>query len=131
MRGTWFSCLCSAFFSSAETALFSLNPIQVHRMRRTHPAAGGSHRAPAGHARRRLLSTILIGNTLVNVAARRWASSVADSLLPAHGEAVAIPVMTLLLLVFGEVAPKRLAMSTPERLAAALLACPGRPDPRR
>lgn len=110
--------LLSAFFSSAETALFSLNPIQIHRIRRHAP----------GTARRieeilatpnRLLSTILVGNTFVNVAAAGIGFALAESLFRGRGEVVAIPVMTLALLIFGEVAPKRLAVSRPERLAAA------------
>jgi len=106
----------SAFFSSAETALFSLNPIQVHRIRRTSARAAGridSLLATPTH----LLSTIIIGNTLVNVAASALGFAIAEGLVPARGEAVAIPVMTILLLMLGEVTPKRLAMLHPERLA--------------
>lgn len=99
----------SAFFSSAETALFALNPIHVHRIGRRRPAAAARLRALLARPSR-LLSTILIGNTIVNVAASALGYIVAETLLPARGEAVAIPVMTILLLLFGEVAPKRLAM---------------------
>lgn len=108
----------SAFFSSAETALFSLNPIQVHRVGRTRPTR-------AGYIKRmldvptRLLSTLLIGNTLVNVAAAALGYAVAEHFFDPYGEAVSIPAMTLLLLVFGEVAPKRLALSRSEKLASA------------
>jgi len=109
--------VCSAFFSSAETALFSLNPIQVHRVGRTRPRRAryiqGMLDVPT-----KLLSTLLIGNTLVNVAAAGLGYAVAEHFFEPHGEAVSIPVMTLLLLVFGEVAPKRLAMSRAERLAS-------------
>ena len=108
--------VCSAFFSSAETALFSLNPIHVHRIGRRRPVAGRRVRRllerPAS-----LLSTILIGNTLVNVCSSALGFVVADQLFPAHGEAVAIPVMLAWLLIFGEVAPKRLAMARSERMA--------------
>ena len=108
--------LCSAFFSSAETALFSLNPIQIHRMRRTHPLSADLIQRML-NTPTHLLSTILIGNTLVNVTASVLGFAVADNLVHARGEAVAIPIMTLLLLVFGEVAPKRLAMAHAVRLA--------------
>jgi len=107
---------CSAFFSSAETALFSLNPIQVHRIRRTRPREADRIESmlsmPTG-----LLSTVLIGNTLVNVAAAGLGYVIAESFFPMKGEAVAIPVMTIILLIFGEVAPKRLAMWRAERMA--------------
>jgi putative hemolysin len=108
--------VCSAFFSSAETALFSLNPIQIHRMRRTHPLAADLLQRLL-NSPTRLLSTILIGNTLVNVTASVLGFAVADHLMHAGGELVAIPLMTMLLLVFGEVAPKRLAMAHAVRMA--------------
>lgn len=108
---------CSAFFSSAETALFSLNSIQVHRVRRSRPKVADSIERMLAMPTR-LLSTILIGNTLVNIAAATLGYVIAEQFYPSHGEAVAIPAITVLLLIFGEVAPKRLAMSRPEKLAA-------------
>jgi putative hemolysin len=107
---------CSAFFSSAETALFSLNSVQVHRIRRKKQTEGEIIESLLG-APSQLLSTILIGNTLVNVAAAGLGYVVSESLFPDYGEAIAIPAMTILLLVLGEVAPKRLAMRHPDRLA--------------
>jgi putative hemolysin len=107
---------CSAFFSSAETALFSLNSVHVHRIRRKRKASGEAIESLLS-APSQLLSTILIGNTLVNVAAAGLGFVVAEGLFPDYGEAVAIPAMTILLLILGEVAPKRLAMRHPERLA--------------
>lgn len=107
---------CSAFFSSAETALFSLNSIQVHRIGRKRKSLGDKIECLLG-APSQLLSTILIGNTLVNVAAAGLGFIVAEDLFPGRGEAVAIPSMTFLLLILGEVAPKRIAMRYPEILA--------------
>ena len=111
-----FLLFCSAFFSSAETAMFSLNTLQVHRLRRSRPEAAnlieGLLAAPT-----RLLSTVLIGNTLVNVAAAALGYVIAEKFFPSKGEFVSIPVMTLLLMLFGEVTPKRLAMSRPESLS--------------
>ena len=115
--------LCSAFFSSAETALFSLDPIQIHRIRRSRPRAADRIEAMLT-APTRLLSTILIGNTLINVAAASLGYAIILRLTEAYAEGIAIPTMTLLLLIFGEVAPKRLAMQKPEWLSghyAALL----------
>ena len=108
--------LCSAFFSSAETALFSLTPLQVHKIRSTHPRAADRVKRMLDLPTQ-LLSTILIGNTLVNVSAASVGFAIARGLHLTHPEAAAIPAMTILLLVFGEVAPKRLAMSKPEKLA--------------
>ncbi len=107
---------CSAFFSSSETALFSLNPIHIHRIGRRHAGAAARLRDLLARPSS-LLSTILIGNTVVNVAASSLGYVVAESLLPSRGEMVAIPAMTVLLLIFGEVAPKRLAMIRTEQLA--------------
>jgi CBS domain containing-hemolysin-like protein len=109
---------CSAFFSSAETALFSLNPIQIHRLRKTNPGAADRIQALLG-APTRLLSTILVGNTLVNVTASGIGYAIAEHFLPGRGQAVAIPAMTVLLLLLGEVTPKRHAVGRAERLAAA------------
>ncbi|MCE9614413.1 MAG: CNNM domain-containing protein [Lentisphaerae bacterium] len=108
--------VCSAFFSSAETALFSLNSLQVRRLQRAHPHAGTQLERLLAKPRH-LLSTLLIGNTIVNVCASALGFTIAERLLPDYGEAVSIPVMTILLLLFGEVAPKRFAMLQAERLA--------------
>jgi putative hemolysin len=107
----------SAFFSSAETALFSLNPIQLRRLWSRHPRAA---RRVSDMLQRptRLLSTLLIGNTLVNVAAAGLGYAIAKQFVPAYAEFVSIVTMTLLLLVLGEVAPKRLAMLKAETLSA-------------
>jgi putative hemolysin len=109
--------LCSAFFSSAETALFSLNSLQIHRLRQTHGKRGDQVGRMLAMPTQ-LLSTILIGNTLVNVAAAGLGFVLADHFWPSLGEAVAIPAMTIFLLLFGEVTPKRLAVRSPERMAA-------------
>lgn len=107
---------CSAFFSSAETAMFSLNSVQVHRIKRNFPSAGARIENLL-NAPSQLLSTILIGNTLVNVAAASMGYVVAEVFFPGRGEVIAIPAVTLILLVAGEIAPKRLAIRYPERLA--------------
>jgi putative hemolysin len=107
----------SAFFSSAETALFSLSPMQTHRIRRTHPKAARNIEALLA-APTDLLSSILIGNTIVNVAAADIGYVIAETLIPAYAEMVAIPVMTIVLIMFGEVTPKRLAVRRPEDLAS-------------
>ena len=99
------------------TALFHLNPIQVYRIRRTHPSAAGRIERMLS-VPTQLLSSILIGNTIVNVTASALAYVIAEQVFPSRGEAVAIPCMAVLLLLFGEVTPKRLAMSRPARLAA-------------
>lgn len=106
----------SAFFSSSETALFSLDPLQRRRIEADDAhAAARINRLLASPTR--LLSTILIGNTLVNVTASSLGFALAERFAPSKGEAIAVPVMTLLLLIFGEVGPKRIAMFWPAKVS--------------
>ncbi len=106
----------SAFFSSAETSLFSLTPMQIHRIRRTHPKAARRIESMLS-APTDLLSSILIGNTIVNIAAASTGYAIAKMWIPTHAEAVAIPAMTVVLILFCEVTPKRLAVRRPENMA--------------
>jgi len=106
----------SAFFSSSESALFSLTPLQVHRIRAAHPRAAQRIERILAHPTR-LLSTILVGNTLVNVAASGFGYLMIEDLFPDRGVWIAIPALTFLILVFGEIFPKRLALHRPERMS--------------
>jgi putative hemolysin len=108
--------LGSAFFSSSETALFSLNTLQVKNMRRSHPRRADRLQQLLDSPKQ-LLSTILIGNTVVNVCASALGFVIAEHFFSHYGEIISIVSITFLLLVLGEVAPKRLAMSKSERLA--------------
>jgi putative hemolysin len=111
---------CSAFFSGTETTLFSLTPVQIHRIRRHRPKAAQQIEQLLASPRD-LLSVLLIGNTLVNVAAADLGFVVAETFLPGRGESVAIPAMTLIIILFGEVTPKRFAVRRAEALAPLCL----------
>ncbi|HPC20496.1 MAG: HlyC/CorC family transporter [Kiritimatiellae bacterium] len=100
---------CSAFFSSAETAYFSIDPLQLRRITEQRPATGESLRAQLANPTR-LLSTILIGNTLVNLAMANVGYLMAEHWIPAYSEAVTIPAVTILLVFFGEVGPKNIGL---------------------
>jgi len=111
--------LFSAFFSSSETSMLSLN-----RYRLKHLANEG-HRG-ATQARRlldtpdRLISAILIGNNLVNIAAASLATLIAIRLMPEHPDlalGVSTVTLTLVVLIFSEVTPKTLAQRYPEKIA--------------
>jgi len=108
--------LLSAFFSSAEIAFFALNPLQIRRLQESHPA---SARRVEWHlaSPTRLLSTILIGNTFVNVAVSAVAYAMAKQAFHHNTEAIAIAASLFLLLIFGEIGPKRIAVANPERMA--------------
>ncbi|MDJ0951134.1 MAG: CNNM domain-containing protein [Alphaproteobacteria bacterium] len=116
--------VCSAFFSGSETALFSLSRLDLQKLRRErHP------RSEVLHALldqpRRLIISILCGNELVNIAAT---ANLAGILVYLYGEdragLINVLVMFPLLLLFGEVTPKTIAVSNPVRISAGLVASP-------
>ena len=110
--------LLSAFFSSAETVLFSLTGAQRARIReRNADADQRIGRCLSDKAV--LFSTILVGNTFVNFAISTLAYYLFSRILPGFGW-LAVPVVTVLLLVFGEITPKRLALKYTERIAPAV-----------
>jgi len=100
--------ILSGFFSSTETAFYSISKSRVrHRAKqgdRTFMLIEKMKKNP-----HRLLSTILIGNNLVNVGAASIATSITLGMFPNYAVGLATGVMTLLLLVFGEVMPKSVA----------------------
>ena len=106
----------SGLFSSAETIFFSLNPLQLRRITEKHPAMGARLHQIVSNPNR-LLSTILIGNTIINVATAAVGFAIANNLFKGYGEIIAIPVVTLLLIIFGEVAPKRIGLYYAETLS--------------
>ncbi len=98
----------SAFFSGSETALFSLTRAQAKRM------SEGTRLERAVHELlqqpQRLLSSILVGNMLVNVMLASVIGSLSGRLLAGRGIGAAIGITTALLLIFGEVTPKTIAV---------------------
>lgn len=108
----------SAFFSSAETILFSLTPTQRAKIReRSAKSDARLEKCLADSAL--CLSTILVGNTLVNFAIATLGYILMDGLFPRWGGIASVPLMTVLLLVFGEVTPKQIALRKAENLAPA------------
>jgi putative hemolysin len=108
----------SAVFSSSETALFSLKSYQVRRLqsRPTRRALTvGSLLKDPYH----LLVTILIGNTLVNVAASSVGTTVIGRYFEQGVVGISVAVMTLLILIFGEIVPKTFAVSNPPSVSLA------------
>ena len=113
--------LLSAFFSATETAYTSANRIRLKNM-----AQDGNKRA--AHAIKlidrydSLLSTILVGNNVVNIMNTAIATVLFVLLFGSYGATVSTIVMTVVVLVFGEITPKTLAKERPE--AFAMFAAP-------
>ncbi|MEA4816181.1 MAG: hemolysin family protein [Lachnospiraceae bacterium] len=104
--------LLSAFFSASETALASLSKIKIRQM-----VDDGVKNAKRIEKLKKntskLLSAILVGNNLVNIAASSIATSIAINLYPEGGVLLATIIMTVVLLIFGEITPKTLASNRP------------------
>ena len=106
----------SAYFSATETAFTSLNRIKIKNM------AGEGN----GKAKRvlnleerydTLLSTILVGNNIANIATTAIATVLFVKLYGYYGPTIATVVITLTVLIFGEISPKSLAKEYPEKFA--------------
>ena len=108
--------ILSGFFSGSETGMMALN-----RYRLRHLARSGHRGARrASHLLERpdrLIGLILLGNNFVNIAASSLATVLALRLLGEAGIAIAAGLLTLVILIFAEVAPKTFAALHPERVA--------------
>ncbi|MCG8315856.1 MAG: CNNM domain-containing protein, partial [Pseudomonadales bacterium] len=108
--------LCSAFFSSSETGMMSMN-----RYRLRHLAQSGNRGAKRVQELLdrpdRLIGVILIGNNFVNILASSIATIIAIRLWGDAGIAYATGLLTFIILVFAEVTPKTLAAIRPESIA--------------
>ena len=111
--------LCYSFFSASETAFSSLNRIKLKALANT-----GNKRAERTYELTekfsQLLTTILIGNTIVNVVAASLATVLFTNILGGNGVAVSSVVMTLVIMVFGEIVPKNIAKHIPEKFAMSV-----------
>ena len=111
--------MLSAFFSASETAYSSLNMIRL----KSRAEDGDKQAAKVLALAERydsLLSTILIGNNIVNIGASSLATVLFSRLLGnAYGPTASTIVMTLLVLTFGEITPKSMAKEMPESIAMA------------
>lgn len=110
----------SAFFSATETAFSSLNKIKLKNL-----ANSGNKRAVKTYALAddysTLLSTILVGNNIVNILASSLATVLFVSLVGEDlGVTYSTIIMTIIVLIFGEVTPKTVAKEIPEKFAMAV-----------
>lgn len=119
----WWTCLLiigllamSAFFSGSETALTAVNRATLHRL-----AAQGDRGAQTALGltddNERLIGAILLGNNLVNILAASLATALFTAAFGEAGVAWATLIMTFLVLIFAEVAPKTYAITSPDTAA--------------
>ena len=108
--------ILSAYFSATETAFSSLNKTRLKVL-----AENGSARAQQAlnlaEKYDMLISTILIGNNIVNIAASSIATLLFVKLLQNNGATVSTVVTTIVILIFGEITPKSIAKDFPEKFA--------------
>ena len=117
--------LCgSAFFSGSETALFSLSRLDLQQMRRERNPRFDTLQSLLERPRQLIIS-ILCGNEIINVAAAANMTSILVTLYGAEvGGILNILVMVPLLLLFGEVTPKTIAVSDPVKISTQIIAIP-------
>ena len=119
-----FLLMASAFFSSSETALFSLSKLELRELQRNrHPRAETLFSLL--EQPRRLIISILCGNEIINVAAAANMTAILVHLY--SGEQVVllnILIMVPFLLLFGEVTPKTIAVTNPVKVSTRVIARP-------
>lgn len=110
----------SAFFSSSETALMSMDRLRVKYLAEKDRPGARRLEALLAHPDN-LLGAILVGNNLVNIAASVFATTLFIELFGSRGELMTILILTPLLLIFSEVCPKTYAAKYPEKLSFIVL----------
>lgn len=109
----------SAFFSATETAFSSVNKIRL----KNYAANGNKKAAKALSIAEnfdKALTAILIGNNIVNIASASLGTIVFTEMLGPSGVGISTAVMTVVVLIFGEILPKSVAKENPESLALAV-----------
>lgn len=108
--------IMSAFFSATETAFSSVNKIRLK-----HEAANGNKKAARAMKIAenfdKTLTTILVGNNIVNILSTSLGTVICTELFGAKGVGIATAAMTVLILIFGEIMPKSLAKENAEKFA--------------
>ena len=110
----------SALFSSAETALTSLNLIKIKQLKKTRPKEAEILERFLGNSEK-VLATILIGNNVVNIGATSLATEVTLSLVTGTSPTFIVTIiMTIVILIFGEITPKTYSAYNAETVALTL-----------
>lgn len=106
----------SAFFSSSETALTTVNKIRIRNLAEAGDKQAG-YVMKLGENQARMLSAILIGNNVVNLSASSMVTVLVTDVFGSRFAGIATGVLTLLILIFGEITPKTVATLESERNA--------------
>ena len=110
---------CSAFFSATEVAFLSISSIRLHSLvEKKAKGAQSLHRLK--DKRRKVIISLLIGNTIVNITASALATSLSIDTFGPSGVGIAVGVMTFLILTFGEIIPKSTATNHGEEIILAV-----------
>lgn len=111
--------ILSAFFSSAETALTTLSNVKVRAMADENPSRKVLTLQKILDNRSKLISAILIGNNIVNINASSLMTSLVIRLWGNAAVGIGTGILTLIILIFGEIVPKTWAMCNNEKLSLA------------
>lgn len=114
--------ILSGLFSASETALMALSKSKLKlRKLKDDDVKGADELIDITSDANKLLSTILIGNNIVNIGASSIATSLFMDIFGTSGVPVATAIMTILVLVFGEITPKSIATHNPEKVSLFVL----------
>jgi len=109
----------SGFFSASETALMSVSKMKIRHLKE-EGVRGANIVEKITDEPKKLLSTILVGNNVVNIAATSISTSLLLTIFGKQGVAMSTAIMTIVILVFGEVTPKTLGSNNKERVSLAV-----------
>ncbi|WP_346916164.1 hemolysin family protein [Clostridium sp.] len=108
--------MLSSFFSASETALMSISKIRVRHMAEEN-IKGANRVKELVDNPSSLLASILVGNNVVNIASSSLATVLAINLIGSRGVAISTILMTIIVLIFGEITPKTLASQNSEQVS--------------
>lgn len=109
----------SAFFSASETAFTSMSKLKVRHMLDAN-IKGAKHIAKILDNPNKMLTTILVGNNIVNITTTSIATALTIHYLGESGTGIAAIITTIFILLFGEITPKTLANAFPEKICISV-----------
>jgi Mg2+/Co2+ transporter CorB len=108
--------ILSGFFSGVETAFVALSRLRLNHLLKRRKDKKAMLVKKLKDNPHKLISTLLIGNNIVNIAASAIATSIAIQMFGSNGIGIATGIMTLIVLIFGEITPKTIAMTHSEKI---------------